>query len=182
MKVEFIDKLIFLLLSGAAIFLVHKCSKRDVQVKTEVVKIYDTVTRTITVNNTDTISKTVVLPPDTVMITKHDTVEVIRDYFTEKVIKRSWEDTNLTATLIDTLYKNEVRGSKFNYQILRPQQIITNTTTVNNKAIGTGVNVGANRLDLEGYYRTNRLSVGVGYNVISKSLYTGLKYELIRWE
>lgn len=58
---------------------------------------------------------------------KVDTSQVIKDYFTKYVYSDTIRDTNILATITDTVFKNSILHRAFDYRLLRPTQIITTT-------------------------------------------------------
>lgn len=59
-----------------------------------------------------------------------DTLAIIKDYLAKYYYVQTIKDTNLSVTITDTVTQNKIAGRGFSYQILKTQQIITNTTTI----------------------------------------------------
>ena len=114
------------------------------------------VTKTITKFKYDTvqhyINKYITLHDTVLMVDSipaHvDTLLILKDYFSKHVINREFKDTSLLVNLTDTISQNKFFGSKFEYKLLKPQTIITNTTTTiikdNRWNIGPYVGIGFN--------------------------------------
>ncbi len=166
-------------IAALAVLLFRQCNKQPIN-KTVTKYRYDTTVQTIKTVKYDTVSEIVRLPADTILNTKYDTIEVIRNYYTERVIERNWEDSSVRVMLTDTIYKNNITGSYFQYQILQPTEI--NTTQVMSKGIDIGTNIGLNRLDLNASYYNNRYSIGIGYNLLNKNPYLSVKYRIFAWD
>ena len=65
---------------------------------------------------------------DTLRLTHTDTVHIIHDYFTQKVYRRLLvNDTNLTATLQDTVFRGGLLRGSLDYHINRPIRTYTIT-------------------------------------------------------
>ena len=65
---------------------------------------------------------------DTLRLTRTDTVHIIHDYFTQKVYRRQLvNDTNLTATLQDTVFRGGLLRGSLTYHINRPIRTYTIT-------------------------------------------------------
>jgi len=61
-----------------------------------------------------------------------DTAEILKDYYAIHYYNREWKDSLLTVSLEDAITENKPLSNTFKYQILRPQEIIINTTSVTN--------------------------------------------------
>lgn len=82
--------------------------------------------------------------PKTVFLTNNDTIEAQNGYFRTFVYNRSFSDTSLKLSLVDTVSQNAIKGTKWDYQILRPTVTSTTTITPQNLArnkvfVGLGV-------------------------------------------
>ena len=112
-----------------AFVLFRGCGPSDVRVETEY--IYDTTERTIikevpkvveTIHyrNVDRVIR------DTVTLTKRDTLAIVTQWIDSlKTFKDVRRDTNLEATITDTIYQNKIIGRSFAYKILRPTTVNT---------------------------------------------------------
>lgn len=93
---------------------------------TKIVIKYDTVTKTIIdkvpyyIIKHDSISYPVEVPANV------DTALILEDYFATHIVNRIWQDSLLKVDLTDYISQNKPVHNVFNYQILRPQQIIIN--------------------------------------------------------
>lgn len=144
-------------------------------------KIYDTTVHTITVE-VPTPYKVETKVHDTLR-TKADTIRVIGDYFKTRFYKQEFSDTNITATLFDTLSQNKFTGRHFTYKLLKPTTYITNTTITQCKphnkvsaGIFTDFNTSKiNSFGISGTFETkNGKSLQVGYSIVNPSLLIGL--------
>lgn len=66
-----------------------------------------------------------------------DTAAIIRDYFTQYIGTDTLIDSNLFATITDTISGNKITGRSFSYRWLKPttiNTIVNNTTIINSKA------------------------------------------------
>ncbi len=72
--------------------------------------------------------------PDSVFVPSDvDTAAILYNYFAIYLYNRHWNDSIIQVDLVDTITQNKISGSDFlKYKILRPQEVIINTTTVNN--------------------------------------------------
>lgn len=115
--------------------------KTIIKVERDTLFYYKTVNKPIPylVDNTiyDTIVKNVSV--------KIDTANILRDYFAKRIYNRKLvDDSTLTATIEDTVYKNELGVGKFSYRINRPSKIITETTVISKKYSGIYIGAGVN--------------------------------------
>jgi hypothetical protein len=97
-----------------------------------------------------------------------DTAKILSLYYAFHVYSRAWEDSLLKVTLRDTISENRYFGSDFNYKILRPQEIIQNTTINYNYSkylyLGGSVTLpNAEWSSLAVYFAFKRGLAGVGY-------------------
>lgn len=112
-----------------AFILFRGCGPAGVRVTTEY--IYDTVTVEIIkevpkVKEVVHIRNVPVIITDTVTLTKHDTLAIVTQWMDSvKTFEDVRRDTNLEATITDTIYQNEIVGRSFKYKILRPTIVNT---------------------------------------------------------
>ena len=88
----------------------------EVEIIKEVPKVVETihyrdVTKLVTIRDT---------------LTKHDTLAIVTQWMDSlKTFKDVRRDTNIEATITDTIYQNEIVGRSFAYKILRPTIVNT---------------------------------------------------------
>ena len=116
----------------AVSFLLGRCSNTNA---------VSTVTIRDTVTHTDTVAKptpySVIVPKvewkhdtikgndTTIYIDSNKCLQIATDYYTKKTFRRTLvSDSTLCFTLTDTVFKNDLSTSKYEYRINRPQTII----------------------------------------------------------
>jgi hypothetical protein len=130
MKSELIKLLVIVLLSFGLGFLLARVTKKCQVPSTEIVYVHDTITHTIN-NDYHHYHESVLV--DTVELpTNIDTNKILQNYFNKYAYNREWNDSNLIVNLNDVVTQNRFENSKFSYQLLKPQTIITNTTNITN--------------------------------------------------
>lgn len=112
--------------------------------------VYDTNTYTPSINTPKPIASIKRLPTlaaDSGKPFTIDTAAIISAFFTAHYYEQVIEDSNLIATIADTVFNNEITHRSFSYRLLRPTAI--NTTTIikqpearNNWYLGFGSTVG----------------------------------------
>lgn len=136
------------------------------QTSTKTVKVHDTTTVTIKVPD---IKQTVVYVDKPVYLKKIDSIEAIAEYGKEFIYNRSYSDTSVKISLTDTVSENSIKGTKWDYQILKPTQIVTtvNTTQVSaaKNSVWAGITIGGNK----GYFAP---IATVGFNIKDSKLIT----------
>lgn len=164
--------ILLLLLLGADSYISYNAGK-ETEYKT--VLVHDTITHVITENNNH-YTKYIIhdaIPP----LTKKDGDDIAIDYFSYHVISDSLIDSLIYVQLIDTLYKNDLKGRKFSYKILRPYESCTdyvyqNATSQSKFKLFAGGNVSYDTkfsLGLSLYGLTKKESLyGVGYDLLQK--------------
>ena len=97
-----------------------------------------------------------------------DTAAVLQLYYAFHTYTRAWEDSLLSVSLIDVVSENKVFDSDFSYQILRPQEIINNTTI--NYSYSKYLYIGGNIIipdakwsSLAVFFASKQLLIGGGY-------------------
>jgi hypothetical protein len=132
MKKEFYIPLFCLVSNIATIiviwFLFNNKNGNQLTVNTsvQVIKTYDSIQKQIPVPYFIPGKPIPYLIPNNV-----DTADIIKDYFSKYPYNRTFGDSNLTVTVIDTTYKNRISGSKFFYSWKKPQTI----TNIKNEII-----------------------------------------------
>ena len=97
-----------------------------------------------------------------------DTTAILRNYYAWHYYTRTWQDSLLSVSLTDVISENKVFDSDFSYQILRPQEIINNTTVNYSYSrylyIGGSITVpDAKWSSLAVFFGSNKLLYGIGY-------------------
>lgn len=126
---------------------------KEEETKTEVTFQYDTVKYHAVVATGQPTTDTIILPGkvihDTLFIPAPiDSMKVVIDYFTSRYYQRQFADSNIAITFHDSVYKNMLVYSTFDYRLLRPTAIITNTVTKQVEArnrlyVGLGLAMGS---------------------------------------
>lgn len=143
---------------------------------------HDTICYLMAENKFYNITKTTVIPPST----KIDTLAILQDYYTQKIGKNNYTDTNVSIDITDTLYRNSVKGRAIAYKLLRPNTIITKTITNNTTntilKANNGFFVGAGFMPNMGLYPTvsyvrNRWQLGSGLIFSNNQLNTFINFQ-----
>jgi hypothetical protein len=141
----------------------------DDNIQYDTTYVYDTVIHEITqyypyyVEKIDTI-----LYPDSIFINV-DTAEILKDYFAIKVHNRIWVDSLLNVWIKDSISQNKIIGHKFEYKILRPQEIVTvieDNSVHYDKYLNVSLTAPIKYPEYTGInlsYIYNKASFGVGY-------------------
>lgn len=101
-----------------------------------------------------------------------DTQAILRNYFALNIYSQTVSDSSFSATIIDTIQQNKLKGRGFSYKITR-KAIIQDKEKMK---IFAGLNVGAGKsgfasLAPEVYVLTKKDHMyGVGYNLIDNSI------------
>lgn len=106
-----------------------------------------------------------------------DTIAILKDYFAKYLYSQTIADTSISVTISDTISQNKIAGRGFSYQILRPQQIITNTTIIADKKFKAYVGLGFTYANSAVGFAPHLLLqtkkdviYGVGYDVVNKGV------------
>lgn len=75
----------------------------------------DTLTRTIPGPVRDTTLHDTLILPSSI-----DTLAVILDYFTARVNQRQYQDSNISISIVDTVYRNHIASGPLTYKVLKP--------------------------------------------------------------
>jgi hypothetical protein len=98
---------------------------------TTVVYVYDTNTYTPQVPPPTPRSSVIRLPAPAAAsdkpLTPVDTAAIVHAYFMAHFYEQTIQDSNITATIRDSVYNNNITWRNFSYRLLRPTAIITNT-------------------------------------------------------
>lgn len=112
-----------------------------------------------------------------------DTAKILSLYFAKYPYSRLFQDSNLVATLVDTICQNKFNSpGQFSYKWLKPIKTVESTTiTVEPKkrmALLAGVHVNFNNMYLQDfgpdvYLKTKRNQIfGIGYDINNKIIST----------
>ena len=104
-----------------------------------------------------------------------DTAAILQLYYAFHTYTRAWEDSLLSVSLTDVVSENKVFDSDFNYRILRPQEIINNTTVNYSYSrylyIGGSITVpDANYSNVGVFYASGKALFGLGYIPLQKGV------------
>jgi len=137
------------------------CNKPRGETVTKTEYIHDTTTYTVTKEKLVPYDRVIKLPSKTDTLKLIDTVEFVREFHTMYIYKDSLIDSNIRLVVIDTVFKNEIIGRGYQYNLLKPQTIINNTT-INGKRLSFGAQVG--------YGITNKglspyIGLGINYKI-----------------
>lgn len=116
---------------------------------------------------------------------KIDTTEIIKKYFSTHYIHRELGDTNITASIEDTVRQNTLIPGKLNYKWLKPERVsyITNTEVVKAKkqiyaSAFMYTNKGYNAFGLSANFVNNKIIYGAGCDFFNKGVYAQLGFNL----
>jgi len=104
-----------------------------------------------------------------------DTAAILAAYYAVYEYSRSWKDTLLKVDLTDWISQNRILDTRFAYQILQPQTIITNTVNEirYDKYIYLGMDLPLKDIkyfNLDLIFAAPGWYAGAGYNVNLKSV------------
>lgn len=66
---------------------------------------------------------------------KIDTLKIIKDFFKKRIYTHKYQDSNLEATIIDTVAFNKLIGQSMKYTVYRPTITKTETITITKKPV-----------------------------------------------
>ena len=125
--------LILVILLAISFYIGFKSNKVEI-VKTNTVTKIDTITNVIDNTKPTKIEKVFIKVPDTITVTKNDTVKIDRVVFKDKQVnKYTYVDTvkngRLEATILaDTIYKRDIKLTTFNKETTTDNYIIPSNT------------------------------------------------------
>jgi hypothetical protein len=164
----------YLILIGIIVYL-SECNPKpkvcndNIEIKSDTLYVYDTTIKEIKVSYP--------LPKDTEYVeipVNIDTLEILKDYYAKIYYNQTISDSNLIATIEDSVSQNRIFHRKFNYQWLKPTTIINNEIkqpTKENVKLYLGVELGGN-------INTFNLSPTVRLSTPKGNLY-GFRYGII---
>jgi len=162
-------------------------STHQIVTQTDTILIYDTIIHEIPndVHHYHVDIDTVFVPDSILIPSDVDTLAILADYYRIYNYKRAWEDSVISVTFTDQISQNRIfQSSLLQYKLLKPQTVITNTTTINNYS--TYLNLGLNS-DIKFLYPeitaqliTKKFSYGVGYMPVQKGLTIHLGYNILK--
>lgn len=146
--------------------------------------VHDTVRKSVTVEKPRPVAEFVPVL-DTIVI--RDTVEILRDYFAERLYRYDYADTDIRFTSDIVVCENELRTVSTDYELFRESLTIEKTVTrqpVFRLGVGggfsthfgkgwdielnTSLGIRRHRLTLGYGIRDNRLTVGYQFDIISR--------------
>ena len=147
--------------------------------------IYDTTTYYVDVDHYHYDIDTIFYPDSIIIPIDIDTLEILKDYFALYKYNRVWEDSLIYVSFYDIISQNRIlQSSLLEYKILRPQTIITNTTTINNYASYFNISLTSDFTleypHLKATLITPSLSYGLGYMPKQKALTLSVGYNLFK--
>ena len=94
--------------------------------------------------------------------TLQDTIHVLQEFFTKNIYIDSLVDSNIRIITTDTVFKNQIKSRKYQYNLLKPQTVIINTTIIKNKPLSVGFQAGygATKSGISPY-----VGIGVNYRI-----------------
>lgn len=95
---------------------------------TNTIKVYDSTQHRIYIP-VETPERIIQLPPEQIPALV-DTQAILSAWFNQAIYSRVFADSNIRATIDDTVSHNRLGRGKFTYQWLKPVSYITTTTTV----------------------------------------------------
>ncbi len=142
------------------------------EVKTEVIKIYDSTDRKPPQGTLTLISTSFIPVPQDV-----DTAQILRDYFATYTYTQEVRDSAICANITDVISKNNIVKRDFTYKMLMPQTIKSTTINVkpNYKSFFVGFTIGGNAnkfaIGPGVFYETNKRNlIGLTSNLVDKSI------------
>lgn len=101
-----------------------------------------------------------------------DTAKILAKFYAKHIYTRTFEDSNLKATIKDTISENKPSQAMFTYQLLKPTQIIVNNEInlkpVNKYFIGATARSDTS-LSINAFMLTKKETLlGVGFDPFSK--------------
>jgi len=154
----------------------------DGSVKYKYIYVRDTVRKSMYIDRPVPVSE-VVPVFDTIII--RDTMEILRDYFTERRYEYDYSDTNLSFSSDIVVSENGIQTVRTDYELYRKQLTVEKTVTVQPRfrfGIGAGVATDFNGgcdCDLNAAVGIRRHSVCVGYGIRDNRLSVGYRYDII---
>ena len=103
-----------------------------------------------------------------------DTAKIIANYFKKNLVKREFNDSNINVMLVDTLEKNRITGSFFEYKITKPKLVLTKhikEPKKNQWYLGIAINGSSNSFGIGPsllLVDKNRKALGISTNIISE--------------
>lgn len=153
---------------------------------TDTITIVDTVTHTIIKDSISYVEKidTLYWPRDTVF-KDVDTAAILVDYYARYGYDRVYADSLISVDFYDIVSENKIVASTFlNYKILRPQTIITNTTTVNNYSsylnLSFKTDLAVEYPELRAQMIGKNISYGIGYMPKQNALTINFGYNILK--
>jgi len=107
-----------------------------------------------------------------------DTQKIISMYFTKYLAVDSLQDSLVKIKIIDTLFNNKITYRQYNYNFIKPYQVIKTYTVTNNFTdskgfyfgLFTGFNRQINSFGAQAFYFKNNKAFGTGWDFLNKSV------------
>lgn len=141
---------------------------------TVTVVVYDSFPRIIKQpSNTQIIHDTLLLPG------RIDTLKVIQEYYTKNIVRRKYLDSELSVSMVDTVFKNTLLPGALEYKILRPFTQTTITQPDKSK-LYVGLNVFGPKLGIGPSLELikNNKSYEMSVDLIYRSFVVGFKKQI----
>ena len=147
----------------------------------DVIHTSDTVYQIDTIEQLDTLYKPITRIINTVVYdTIIDTVFIIKDYYTMKVVEDTIVDTaGVFVRVTDTLYKNDIYSRSVYYNIIDTSSVTTNTTTIikNDNHLSVGIGYNYNPYPVVAY-KYNNFTYMLGYDMFEKNINFGILFKI----
>ena len=154
--------------------LMSQCDKADRDMCLKRVRIHDTI-----YVDGPVVEKEVYVPvPGRV-----DTVEVVRDYYMERVYHDTIKVNDYVTLMVkDTVYKNKLQSAKYDlltdFSTFSPTPIQANDK---HNALSLGLDAGYEHLSLRAGYEWGKMGIEGGYDFINKAPVVGVKLNVLQW-
>lgn len=156
-----------------------------ITVSTDTILVYDTVVHEIPVTQYVQKIDTVKIPEikwDTIVIEK-----VVQDYYNTYRYDRSWSDSTVFVEFSDFISRNRIESSTLlSYKLLKPQTVITNTTTVNNYSsylsVGSQLSYDKRYFNVNLTYTSKKFNYSLLYYPVDNIFGLGLSYNIIHFK
>ncbi len=148
----------------------------SVTITSDTVYIRDTTIHTLKTHRMVVVHDTLVMPKQI------DTVFVIKQYYTNKLLQDSLVDSLVSISIVDSLVNCEIKSRTLHYRLLKPQQVITNTTMINKpkNALYAGVFINTNYgYGITANYARRNSNYAIGFDIRQKQLILGYSIKLL---
>ena len=113
-----------------------------------------------------------------------DTLKVINDFFTRKLITKNFKDSIIDLKTSDSLYMNQITWSNLSYDVKVKTIDKVITIKPKNKALLLGLDIGFNKIspNLNFKVKKNTYCIGIDFYPGKKSINLGYKYQFLDWD